>query len=347
MKLNIKKLQEGSTVDFWGIQKGTYTPEYKNTVNSIANNPAMLTKLQSLLPQIKDRQTFLNLAADSVIGPVHKAINNIQTSTKPLPKHTVSYRSKGMGDVKLSSKQFVNLYKPEFDKNLAISNNDSTAAYYKTLEGFPNVKRNEREFINNPVLEKVKNNESFKVRSWKNGGAFEQSKFNFLNLNKLDNLPLLKIPNKINNTMDYNNVFNLINKYEGFKNKVYKDGKGIDTIGHGLTDKKYITKGNITEEESKKGVFEHIDKNVIPHLKNKAYWNNLSENQKTALISYVYNIGSGNFNVKSPSLQKALNDGNWEEAARQMDFGYNDKKNPGLKLRRDEERKLFLKDILN
>ena len=140
MKLNIKKLQEGSTVDFWGIQKGTYTPEYKNTVNSIANNPAMLTKLQSLLPQIKDRQTFLNLATDNVIGPVHKAINNIQTSTKPLPKHTVSYRSKGMGDVKLSSKQFVNLYKPEFDKNLAISNNDSTAAYYKTLKVFQMLK---------------------------------------------------------------------------------------------------------------------------------------------------------------------------------------------------------------
>ena len=100
MKLNVKKLQQGSTVDFWGTQNKQYTPEYKNAVNSIANNPAMLSKLQTTLPQIKDRQTFLNLATDSIIGPVHKAINNIQISTKSLPKHTVSYRSKGMGGCK-------------------------------------------------------------------------------------------------------------------------------------------------------------------------------------------------------------------------------------------------------
>lgn len=169
---------------------------------------------------------------------------------------------------------------------------------------------------------------------------FNNSKFNFLNLSKQK--PLLNLMNMENIGYDSNTVLKLIDDFEGFKDKVYKDGKGIDTIGHGLTDKKYISKRTITKEESLSGVKSHIDKEVIPHLKNKPYWNNLNDNQKSALISYIFNIGSGNFNTKSPSLQKALSEGNWNEAAKQMDFGYNDKKNPGLRKRRDKERQLFL-----
>lgn len=169
---------------------------------------------------------------------------------------------------------------------------------------------------------------------------FNKSEFNFLNLPKQK--PLLNFMSMGNIGYDSNTVLKLIDDFEGFKDKVYKDGKGIDTIGHGLTDKKYISKGTITKEESLSGVKSHIDKEVLPHLKNKPYWNNLNGNQKSALISYIYNIGSGNFNTKSPSLQKALLEGNWDKAAKQMDFGYNDIKNPGLKERRDKERQLFL-----
>ena len=169
---------------------------------------------------------------------------------------------------------------------------------------------------------------------------FNNSKFNFLNLPKQK--PLLNLMNMENIGYDSNTVLKLIDDFEGFKDKVYKDGKGIDTIGYGLTSKQYISKGKISEDEARQGMRMHIDKEVLPHLKNKPYWNNLSENQKTALASYVYNIGSGAFNTKSPSLQKALSESNWNEAAKQIDFGYNDKKNPGLRKRRDKERQLFL-----
>lgn len=178
------------------------------------------------------------------------------------------------------------------------------------------------------------------INQLSNTSQFNKSKFNFLNLPKQK--PLLNFMSMGNIGYDSNTVLKLINDFEGFKDKVYKDGKGIDTIGHGLTDKKYISKGTITKEESLSGVKSHIDKEVLPHLKNKPYWNNLNNNQKSALISYIYNIGSGNFNTKSPSLQKALLEGNWDKAAKQMDFGYNDVKNPGLKERRDKERQLFL-----
>lgn len=178
------------------------------------------------------------------------------------------------------------------------------------------------------------------INQLSNTSQFNKSKFNFLNLPKQK--PLLNFMSMGNIGYDSNTVLKLIDDFEGFKDKVYKDGKGIDTIGHGLTDKKYISKGTITKEESLSGVKSHIDKEVLPHLKNKPYWNNLNDNQKSALISYIYNIGSGNFNTKSPSLQKALLEGNWDKAAKQMDFGYNDIKNPGLKERRDKERQLFL-----
>lgn len=147
-----------------------------------------------------------------------------------------------------------------------------------------------------------------------------------------------------NNFNMYNikRVLPILDELEGFKDHVYKDGNGIDTIGHGLTAKKYIQLGKISKEESLKGVEEHINKEVLPVLKKQPYWNNLNDNQKDALVSYVYNIGSGGFMLKSPSLQKALKDNNWEEAAKQIDFGYNDSKNPGLKDRRDFERSLFL-----
>ena len=169
---------------------------------------------------------------------------------------------------------------------------------------------------------------------------FTESKNNFLNLPKTQ--PLLNLLGYKNIGYDSDTVLKLIDKFEGFKDKVYKDGKGIDTIGHGLTNKKYTQKGNITREESLQGVKEHINSEVVPYLTSKPYWSKLNNNQKSALISYVYNIGSGNFNTESPSLQKALSKNNWKEAAKQMDFGYNDKKNPGLKERRDIERQLFL-----
>lgn len=167
---------------------------------------------------------------------------------------------------------------------------------------------------------------------------FNNSPYNFLNKPKSPDI-------------NYDSTIPFIVSHEGKKldkqgnHIIYKDGKGIDTIGYGLTSKQYLSKGKLNENEAQQGMRMHIDKEVLPHLKNKPYWEELTEPQKTALTSYVYNIGSGAFNIKSPSLQKALSESNWKEAAKQMDFGYNDSKNKGLKLRREDERKLFLSQL--
>lgn len=378
MKLNVKKLQQGGNIKpFWGIQNGQYTPEYTNAVNSIINNPVLYKKITSNL-NVKTPEDFKQLAFDNKIVPVHKSILNIQNSTTSLPKDIVRYKSQ-IGKTEIPSEQFINVHKQEFDQQLSNFNNDSISAYNTLTKTLPNIEKigkyNNLTSVENKTIN-PKTSYLFKAKLQKGGiiykptktpnvklnidkelevnnltpldpikqlsstNQFSKSKFNFLNLPKQK--PLLNFISMGNIGYNSDVVLKLIDDFEGFKDKVYKDGKGIDTIGHGLTDKKYISKGTITKEESLSGVKSHIDKEVIPHLKNKPYWNKLNDNQKSALISYVFNIGSGNFNTKSPSLQKALNEGNWEEAAKQIDFGYNDKKNPGLKKRRDKERQLFL-----
>ena len=170
---------------------------------------------------------------------------------------------------------------------------------------------------------------------------FHNSPYNFLNSDK-------PMSSNIENSINDSNLLNqMIDRFEGFKETPYRNKKDSNdrlTIGHGLTDPKYVKLGKITKEDSLKAVQEHINKEVLPHLTSKPYWNNLNTKQRTALVDYVYNIGSGNFNTKSPSLQKALSESNWKEAAKQMDFDYNDVNNPGAKTRRDFEQGLFLQD---
>lgn len=148
-------------------------------------------------------------------------------------------------------------------------------------------------------------------------------------------------PKKIN-TFSADEVLPILDKFEGFRPRVYKDGKGNLTIGHGLTDAKYLKRGFITRSDSLQGVKEHLNTQVLPKLESMSYWNNLNDNQKVALSSYVYNIGWNNFTKKSPNLQKALQSNDWNSVVKNLDFGYSDRANPGLRKRRDYERNLFL-----
>ena len=144
------------------------------------------------------------------------------------------------------------------------------------------------------------------------------------------------------NTFTADEVLPVLDKFEGFRPRVYKDGKGNLTIGHGLTDAKYLKRGFITRSDSLQGVKEHLNTQVLPKLESMSYWNNLNDNQKVALSSYVYNIGWNNFTKKSPNLQKALQSNDWNNVVKNLDFGYSDRANPGLRKRRDYERNLFL-----
>lgn len=140
-------------------------------------------------------------------------------------------------------------------------------------------------------------------------------------------------------------LLDAIKSYEKFSPVVYKDGNGIETIGYGITDKKIIAKyrggKRMSKREAERLFNRHVD-DVIAQMKDSIpNFDAMSNNQKDAMTSYVYNVGIGSVTRKSPKLMEALENKNWKEAAKQMDFGYNDKNNSGLRRRRDEERALF------
>lgn len=138
-------------------------------------------------------------------------------------------------------------------------------------------------------------------------------------------------------------IIDYIKKTEGFRDKWYKDGNGIDTIGYGFTGSriKKLYPNGITREQADKEFADSLVKRALILAKDTPNWNKLSQSQRDALLSYHYNVGEGSYRNKHKKLQQALADSDWENVILNMDAGYNDKKNPGLRTRRDYERELF------
>ena len=139
----------------------------------------------------------------------------------------------------------------------------------------------------------------------------------------------------------------LIINFEGFSGKPYLCPAGIPTIGFGSTrysdgTKVTLSDHEVTKEEALsilRGTLESFEKTVNTFVKPK-----LTQNQFDALVSFVYNVGSGNFS--SSTLLVKLNQGRYLEAANEF-LKWNKaggKPLSGLIRRRAAERELFLKE---
>lgn len=145
------------------------------------------------------------------------------------------------------------------------------------------------------------------------------------------------------------NIVRYLKETEAFRPNVYLDGNGVETIGYGTTTAtkagkrafaKY-RKSGMTEQQASDVMHEVIREMVPSFINSTPNFNKLNNNERDALFSYFYNVGIGNYTTKSPGMQKALRDLNKEQIMAQMDIGYNDSKNPGLRKRRDRERAIF------
>ena len=97
----------------------------------------------------------------------------------------------------------------------------------------------------------------------------------------------------------------LIKTYEGFRSVPYVCPGGVKTIGYGQTDKSLISKGKITEAEAEQALLAEI-----VQLNNWIVENHeveLTDTQRAALISLIYNIGKGAY-LKS-NLKKCIDAG--------------------------------------
>ncbi|MFJ1431362.1 lysozyme [Capnocytophaga canimorsus] len=111
----------------------------------------------------------------------------------------------------------------------------------------------------------------------------------------------------------------LIKKWEGFRSSPYLDAAKVPTIGYGTTfypngKKVTMRDKSITEQEAEaylRAVIAQFERVV-----NRLVTSKINQNQFDALVSFVYNVGSGNF--QKSTLLKLVNEnpnhpdiGNW------------------------------------
>jgi lysozyme len=136
----------------------------------------------------------------------------------------------------------------------------------------------------------------------------------------------------------------LIKCYEGLKLKAYRCPAGKKTIGYGHVILPTEGLTHITQEKA--------DELFLGDVKwaedcvNKSVKTPLSQNEFDALVSFVFNLGSGAF--VGSTLLKYLNLSRLTEAGAQFDRWTRAKGKvlPGLVKRRASERKLFVTGVL-
>jgi len=142
-------------------------------------------------------------------------------------------------------------------------------------------------------------------------------------------------------------AYNLIKEFESLQLKSYRCPAGVWTIGYGNTSmakEGMIIDKKTAEEflqrdirEMERAIESNVRASVLPLL---------TQNQFDALISFIFNVGVGNFQ-KSTLLRK-LNEGDIKQAVDEfmkwtkakIDGEYKDL--PGLIKRRTKEREVFL-----
>ena len=135
-----------------------------------------------------------------------------------------------------------------------------------------------------------------------------------------------------------NEGIEFIKRHESLRLNAYLDPVGIPTIGYGHT---YNVKmgDRITEEQAEKFLIGDL---IVAETEVNRYGFDLTQNQFDALVSFVFNVGAGNF--RSSTLLKKLkanpNDPDIANQFKRWVYG-GGKVLPGLVRRRNEEAKLY------
>ena len=135
-----------------------------------------------------------------------------------------------------------------------------------------------------------------------------------------------------------------IKRWEGVRRDVYKDAVGYPTVGVGHLVKPVdnLKVGDtITDDQ----VDEFLRKDIASaeEAVNDRVTVPLTQNQFNALVSFVFNVGTGAF--AQSGLLRTLNAGNYASAANQFTKWVfaGGRRLKGLEFRRNAEKELFLK----
>ncbi|BBD69529.1 lysin [Nostoc commune NIES-4072] len=148
----------------------------------------------------------------------------------------------------------------------------------------------------------------------------------------------------------------LIKEFEGCNLRAYPDpltgGKPI-TIGWGATKKldgsNWQLGETITQDEADKLLVTQLEKNYLPPLQKIPSWSDLTTNQKGAILSFSYNLGSNFYNASGfTSISRLLKNPELWSDAKEVERIFSLYCNPGssvevgLRRRRIAEAKLWL-----
>lgn len=125
---------------------------------------------------------------------------------------------------------------------------------------------------------------------------------------------------------------------EGVRLTAYRDSVGVLTIGYGHTNG--VTEGMAcTQQQAEQWLAEDVSGSE--YVVNKVVTAVLNQNQFDALVDFVFNLGSGNF--QSSTLLKLLNQGDYAGASAEFPRWNlaGGKPLAGLTTRRLAEQKLF------
>lgn len=135
-------------------------------------------------------------------------------------------------------------------------------------------------------------------------------------------------------------ALDLIRQFEGLRLAAYKCPAGVPTIGYGTT--RGVKMGmTVTKDEAEKLL--QADVTPFSDRINKLVKVKLNQNQFDALVSFVYNVGSGAF--ADSTMLKLINQNLLDDAANQF-IRWNKANGEvltGLTRRRMTERDLFLR----
>lgn len=135
----------------------------------------------------------------------------------------------------------------------------------------------------------------------------------------------------------------LIKKHEGLRLDAYLCPAGVWTIGYGHT--RGVRPGDrIKEHMAEQYLREDLKSSELTVL--RLVRHRLNQNQFDALVSFVFNVGAGNF--QGSTLLKKINENprDHDIKAQFKRWVYANKKVlPGLVIRRSEEAELYFKDL--
>jgi lysozyme len=144
-------------------------------------------------------------------------------------------------------------------------------------------------------------------------------------------------------------ALNLVKTFEGYRATAYQDGVGVWTIGYGTTkypDGKAVASGDtVTAAQAEAYLTGDILSTVKTLASSIPYWSTMNADQKSALISFGYNLGAGFYGASGfNSITSALANHRWSDVPRVMTL-YSDPEDPtdhpGLLRRRIAEGDLW------